>query len=296
MFLHTNPNQIFAFSQLLPEDNNVNNGYAILGIPFDSTTCYLSGSRYGPQAIREASYNFEVFNISSKKDLNIENYDIGNIDITPGNYTKTHIKIKDTIKELQNLNLKPITLGGEHTITCGVLEAMKEYDPKEFEDLTVIVLDAHMDLRDSYLEEKYSHATTIKRVAELEPKQIIQLGIRSACKEEYLFAKNNKKIKFYTNRNFFENKKEILTKLSSIKTPIYISVDIDVLDPSYAPSVGTPASCGLTPLDIEDIIINLSKCDVKGLDVVEVSSNTIGDITSVNASKIIYDFLSAKSN
>ena len=296
MFLNTNPSQIYAFSQLIPEDNNVNNGYVIVGVPFDSTTCYLSGSRYGPYAIRESSYNFEVFNFQLKKKLDIESYDIGDIDVTPGNYLKTHLKIKDTINEVQKLNLKPITIGGEHTITCGVLESIKEYDPEEFKDLTVVVLDAHLDMRDSYLEEKYSHATTMRRVLDLEPKQIIQLGIRSACEEEYLFVKDNEKIEIYTNRDIIENKKEVLNKLSSIKTPVYISVDIDVLDPSFAPSVGTPASCGLSPLDIEDIIFTLSKCNVKGLDIVEVSSNTLGDSTSINASKIIYDFLTMKSN
>ena len=94
------------------------------------------------------------------------------------------------------------------------------------------------------------------------------------------------------NHDIKENKNEILKVLEKIDTPIYITVDIDVLDPAYAPSVGTPAPCGITPYDLEDMIGVLSKKNVVGIDVVEVSSNTIGDTTSINAAKVIYDFLS----
>ena len=289
MFFYADNMAKYAFSSQLTDD--VNEGYAIMGIPFDSTTSYKSGARYGPNAVREASYNFEVYNLRFNRQLTVPNYDIGDVQVNYGNYQKTNTMIKDTVQTVLEMGLTPIAIGGEHTITNGVVSAISDYDEDLFSKMTVIHFDAHFDMRDEYLGEKYSHASVLRRIHELNPKEIIQLGIRSAEYEEHEYVKQQENITYYTSYQIQDNKEEILKQIKKIKSPIYITVDIDVLDPAYAPSVGTPASCGITPRDLEDFMQVLSQKNTIGLDVVEVSSDTIGDSTSINAAKVIYDYL-----
>ena len=280
----------FAFSEQL-DDNDYEPGYALMGIPFDSTTSYRAGSRYDPKAIREASYNFEAYNLRYDTSLSCYNYDIGDVQVNYGNYEETDYMIKDTVLSLIDMGLSPIAMGGEHTITAGVLGAIHDYDEEYFNDLTVIHFDAHFDMRDTYLGEIYSHASVLRRVHEMNPKEIIQLGIRSAEYDEYQYVKSQDNISYYTSQDIQDDKESVLGVLEKVKGPVYLTVDIDVLDPAYAPSVGTPAPCGLTPRDMEDFIEVLAPKETIGMDLVEVSSDTIGDSTSVNAAKIIYDFL-----
>lgn len=291
MFFYADNMMKFAFSQELTDDDIPESGYAIMGIPFDSTTSYKAGSRYGPKAVREASYNFELYNLNFDRTLTCNNYDIGDIQVNNGNYNSSNMMILDTILSVLDMNLKPIVIGGEHTITNGVLDALHDYDEESFHNLTIIHFDAHFDMRDTYLEEKYSHATVLRRIHELNPKEIIQLGIRSAEYEEYNYVKQQDNITYFTSHDIQDDKNKVLKQLSKIDGSIYITVDIDVLDPAYAPSVGTPAPCGITPRDLEDMIGILARKDVVGMDVVEVSSDRIGDSTSINAAKVIYDFL-----
>ena len=290
MFLYASDMMKYAFSESLCDDY-VEGSHCIMGVAFDSTTSYRAGSRYGPKAIREASYNFESYNINFDTTLTATSYDIGDVEINNGNYDSTKHRIKDTVKTVLEMNLKPIVLGGEHTVSHAVVEAIKEHDEDSFREATIVHFDAHLDMRDTYLGEKYSHATVLRRIHELNPRQIIQIGIRSAQRDEYDYVKCQDNITVYTNRDVKESKYEIIEKLSAIDNPVYITVDVDVLDPAYAPSVGTPSPCGITPLDLEDFIKHLAVKDVLGLDVVEVSSDRIGDITSINASKVIYDYL-----
>ncbi len=290
MFFYADDMMRFAFSQQL-NDEDYEPGFAIMAAGFDSTTTYKTGSRYGPKAIREASYNFELFNMSFNKELDCNVYDIGDIQVVHGNFEKTDVMIQDTVKTVLDMDLKPILIGGEHTISQSVLKAIKKHDQESFEELTIIHFDAHFDMRDTYQSEKYSHATVLHRIHELSPKQIIQIGIRSANIDEYNYVEKQDDITYFTSKDVKDNLESIIDFLESIDGSIYITVDIDVLDPAYAPSVGTPASCGITPFDLEDMIHVLALKDVVGLDVVEVSSDKIGDITSINASKVIYDFL-----
>lgn len=295
MFFYTENMMKFAFSMEMPEQDSFESGYAIMGIPFDSTTSYKSGSRYGPKAVREASYNFETYNLHFDKSLTADSYDIGDIHITNGNYEKTNTMIVDTVQSVLSMGLKPIIIGGEHTISYGVAQAIHDFDEEYFHNLTVVHLDAHFDMRDTYLDEKYSHATVLRRIHELNPKKVIQLGIRSAEYEEFEYVKEHDNITYFTNYDIKNNLDEVLNYLKNIDSPIYVTVDIDVLDPAYAPSVGTPSPCGITPFDLEEIMGILSTKDTVGLDVVEVSADTIGDSTSINAAQVIYDYLCLKS-
>lgn len=291
MFLYADNMMQFAFSKHLDDNDEIESGYAIMGVGFDSTTSYKAGSRYGPKAVREASYNFESYNLTFDTSLTATSYDIGDVAVTMGNYEKTDDAIADTVKSVLNLGLRPIVIGGEHTITNGVLKGISDYDGNIMHDLTIVHFDAHFDMRDTYLDEKYSHATVLRRIHEMNPKQIIQVGIRSAEFEEHEYVNDNDNITYFTNHNVYKNKQDVYDCLKSIEGLIYITVDIDVLDPSFGSSVGTPMPCGITPYELEDMISILAKKDVVGLDVVEVSSDTIGDVTSINASKVIYDFL-----
>ena len=291
MFFYADNMMKFAFSEEF-NDDEYEEGYSIMGIGFDSTTSYKSGARYGPKAVREASYNFEQYNLRFDKSVTAVSYDIGDVQVIYGNYRKTHDMIYETVNELLDKNLTPITIGGEHTVTYSILSSLHDYNPEAFSDMVVVHLDAHFDMRDDYLGEKYSHASVLRRVHELNPKEIIQIGIRSAEYEEHEYVKAHDDITYFSSYQLQQDPKELFDKLNALDSPVYITVDIDVLDPAYAPSVGTPAPCGLTPMMLEDIICSLSDKDVRGLDVVEVASDEIGDLTSVNAAKVIYDFLS----
>ena len=283
----------FAFSEETENiEEVVENRWGIIGVPFDSTSSYGPGSRFGPTTVREASYSFEKYNISFDKEINKRFYDFGNINVVYGNCKKTLKILEETIEEIANMEIKPIIIGGEHSISLAPIKALSKKYPTK--DITVITLDAHMDMIDTYQGEKCSHATVIKRIHDLNPKEIIEIGIRSSSLEEKEFVENQENIAIFTVKDTKENFEAIEKKIEQIgnKEPIYLSIDIDVLDPLYAPEVGNPIPNGISPDIIEKILEILAKKNVIGFDLVEVATNKLGDSTGVTASKIVYDFLS----
>lgn len=286
MYLYTENPLKFAFSQTEFDDFPLNreSGYGIVGVPFDSTTTYQPGARYGPLFVREASYNFENYNLFLKKRFNASVYDIGNLEAVPGNFHKTCANLKSVVSSMVDDCLIPITIGGEHSISLGVISAL------DIQDTTILHFDAHMDLRDDYMGEKYSHATVMRRIHDKEPLKIIQMGIRSSSLDESEFARDNN-IDYYTPNDLRSNIEGMQRIIRKIKGPVYVTVDMDVLDPAYAPSVSTPTPCGITPQQLETLIFCLEGKEIIGFDVVEVSSTVIGDITAINAAKIILDLL-----
>ena len=279
----------FAFSQ---ENSSLNNAdkdsWGIIGVPFDSTTSYHTGARSGPIVVREASFGFERYNSIFNRDLNTIFYDFGDLNVVPGNCKKTCDIVEDTVSELITNNIKPIMIGGEHSITIGAVKAILE----EYENLTIVHLDAHRDLAIDFIGEKYSHATVLRRIHEFCISRLIQIGIRSSSKEEENFVDLQNNITTFKAKDFKHHLDEIAKELLNINNPIYLTIDMDVLDPSFAPNVGNPTPSGLSIQDIEFILETLSKKEIVGLDVVETATNELGDITAVVASKIIYDFLS----
>lgn len=285
MYLYTENPLKFAFSQDF-DDLSLNDklSFGILGVPFDSTTTYQSGARFGPFFVREASYNFEKYNLFSEKVLDVNVCDIGNLEVVPGNLKETCKHLKSVISSMSDDGLIPLTIGGEHSISYGVLNALN------MQDVTVLHFDAHMDLRDDYAGEKYSHATVMRRIHEKKPLKIIQMGIRSASQEETDFARKNS-VDYHTPTDIRDDLGGMKKIIRNIDGPVYVTVDMDVLDPAYASSVGTPAPCGISPNELESLICELKGKEVIGFDVVEVSSTCIGDSTSINAAKILLDFL-----
>lgn len=286
MLLNTYEPWKFAFSAETDFDNIKEDSFGIIGVPFDSTTSYHSGARLGPTVVREASFGFEKYNTIFNADLDAVFYDFGDINVIPGNCEATCKIVEDTIRELVDLNVKPIVIGGEHSASIGVIKVLSE----KYDKLTVVHLDAHRDLAFDFVGEKYSHATVMRRVHEFGV-DLVQIGIRSSSKEEEEFVKSTFNIQTFKNKDAHRHMDAIEYYLTNIDTPIYLSIDMDVLDPAIAPAVGNPTPGGLFTSEIEDLMRSLSYKNVVGMDVVETATNRLGENTAVNAAKIIYDFL-----
>lgn len=301
MLLNTYNQSKFAFSSEIFSLDEANSGsWGIIGVPFDSTSSYHTNGRFGPLTVREASHGFEAYN--SAFDLNICTvfYDFDDLNVVIGNCKKTNAILEETVSELLDYNIKPLIIGGEHSISYGVFKAIANHNNTvNSSDITVVHFDAHRDMIDDYLGEKCSHATVMKRIYDLNPKEIIQLGIRSQSEEEKDFVASSSsndssqrtKITTFTAKDIVNNINNAKEYLANINGSIYLSIDIDVLDPSYAPSVGNPLPNGISSNDLEEFIEILAKKDVLGFDMVEISADKLGDITAIIGAKIIYDFL-----
>ena len=296
----------FAFSSASDDLSNLGNGesvddfakskkWGIIGVPCDSTCSYHHGSRYGPTIIREASFGFEQYNSTFEKILDGEFYDCGDLNVVHGNCSKTCDALEDSVNELIESGIKPIIIGGEHSVSIGPIKALaKLEESKDLSNITVIHLDSHRDIIDEYIGEKDSHATIMKRVHDLNPKELIQIGIRSFSLEEKEFVEEQDNISSFLAKDLYDSFEILLEKFDSIEGKVYVSIDMDAFDPAFAPSVGNPTPNGLHPVDVENIFDALAsneKIDVIGFDLVEVASDRLGDVTAVLAAKMIYDFL-----
>ncbi|MBS3938554.1 MAG: agmatinase [Peptococcaceae bacterium] len=253
----------------------------ILGVPMDYTVSFRPGSRLGPERIREVSYGIEEYSFYLDKSLLERNYyDAGDLALPVGNVAGSLEMVRAGIRHILADGKVPFALGGEHLVSWPIIEAMAEKYP----NLAVVHFDAHADLRHDYLGEKFSHATVMRRVAELiGPKNLYQFGIRSGTREERQFAEGH--------TNTFFN--QIHPALSQVmpelrKRPVYISLDIDVVDPAFAPGTGTPEPGGCTSWEIIQAIHHLGSCKVVGFDLVEISpSFDLAQITAVLGAKIL---------
>lgn len=284
MLLNTYEPWKFAFSS--ENDEIYENSFGIIGVPFDSTTSYHAGARLGPIVVREASFGFEKYNTNFNKDLNATFYDFGDVNVVPGNCEKTCQIIEDTVNELIDLNLKPLIIGGEHSASIGAINALS----KKHEKLTVIHFDAHRDLAFDFIGEKYSHAAVMRRAHEAGV-DLVQIGIRSSSYDEEEFVKSTYNIQTFKINDVHKHMDAIEYYLINIDGPIYISIDMDVIDPAIAPSVGNPTPGGLFISEVETLLKTLSNKNIVGFDVVETASDRLGDNTAVVAAKLIYDFL-----
>lgn len=286
MLLNTYEPWKFAFSAETDFENIEENSFGIIGVPFDSTTSYHSGSRLGPIVVREASFSFEKYNTVFNKDLSTTFYDFGDVNVIPGNCEATCSIVEDTVSEMLELNVKPIIIGGEHSASIGAIKALID----KYEKFTIVHLDAHRDLAFEFIGERFSHATVMRRAHELGV-DLVQIGIRSSSEDEELFVKSTYNIQTFKTNDAKKHMDAIEYYLTNIEGPIYISVDMDVFDPAIAPDVGNPTPSGIFVSDMEDILKTLSSKEIIGLDVVETASSKLGDNTAVVAAKIIYDFL-----
>ncbi|UCB58844.1 MAG: agmatinase [Thermoplasmatales archaeon] len=265
------------------ESNYKDSEFVIFGVPYDKTSSFRSGAKEGPKAIRQASWNFETFNFKTGVDLkNINFHDYGDLNVTDNSPKVMVEKVKYFTKKLLLVNKIPLCLGGEHSITSGIIQAY----PKE---ISVICLDAHIDFREKYEDNKYNHACVNRRISEhIGVENLAVLGIRSAEKKEFEDAK--KQNLFYVDSNEIKQngiKNALKNSFSNFKyKKFYLTIDIDVLDPAYAPGTGTPEPFGLTPSDIVECIDFLSS-NLIGFDIVEVCPPFDKGETAITAAKIV---------
>lgn len=236
----------------------------VVGIPFDGTSSFRPGSRFGPPAIRNYLYGIEGWSPYQNRDMAYYSiYDYGDIEIPFGNTEKTLDIIGDTLNPLFDADKKVISLGGEHLVTYGIIRSLVNY----YDNLTIIHFDAHADMRDEYMGEKLSHATVIRRAGEITGfENVYQFGIRSGTKEEWDFSKNYCNFYPFNLDKFFE-----VIETFSEDDPLYVTIDLDVLDPAYFPGTGTPEPAGISTKELLKAILALNYKNVVGADIVELS-------------------------
>lgn len=265
------------------ESNFNDSDFVIFGVPYDRTSSFRKGADQAPKLIRQSSWNFETYNIHNKVDFcNIKVHDYGNINVTNDPPSLMIEKLKKITLKILEKNKIPIAIGGEHSITSGIIQAFPN-------DIAVLSLDAHIDYRQEYENEIFNHACTIKRISDfIDINNITVFGIRSGEKKEIEEAKKNNLywIDSYTiNEIGINNSLKIIQDRFKNKK-IYLSLDIDVIDPAFAPGTSTPEPFGLTPFDILKCIETFSE-NIIGFDIVEVCPPYDNGETSLLAAKLI---------
>ncbi len=257
---------------------------ALYSVPYDGTTSFRPGARFGPSAIRNVSSGIECYCPELELDLEEINFvDYGSLEIPHGDPKPVINLVRNVTDKFLENNVKPILLGGEHSITIGAVTAAINH----YSDLVLIQLDAHADLRDKWLGSKYNHACVMKRCLEVLPSnQMFQVGIRSGTREEFQSLKESKRlIKQATGEAaiYLENAlKPLLGK------PIYLTIDLDWFDPSVLPGTGTPEPGGFYWNDFSSIISILKKHKIVAADVVELAPQLDDSgISSILAAKVV---------
>ena len=246
-------------------DNDFEESTAVLfGVPFDGTTSFKPGARFAPSAMREDSWGIESYSPYLDRDLeDLKLFDYGNLELPFGDKMAALKMIEEIVDEIVEANKIPIMMGGEHLVSYSPIKSLV----KKYPDLNIIHFDAHTDLRRDYLGEEFSHATVFRRVHELlQDGKLNQFCIRSGLKEEFEWAKTNSHLEKFTYNTLAARVEELKNK------PTYITIDLDVFDPSVFPGTGTPEPGGINFHQMLEIIGILSKLEnVVGLDVVELS-------------------------
>ena len=237
---------------------------AIFGVPLDETTSFRPGTRFGPAAAREASHPLELYSLRQKESLvPSDHIDLGDLSLPMGSVTGALEVIRLASKDVLAKGKKFMAVGGEHLLTLPLVQSMLEVHP----DLTVVQMDAHADLRQEFTGTKYSHGTVMRRIVDLLGKgRLFQLGIRSAAREELEETKGLTEVHFY---RVLEPLQALLPRLSG--RPVYLSIDIDVVDPAFAPGTGVPEPGGITSQEMLDSLSLLKGQNIVGADLVEVA-------------------------
>lgn len=259
----------------------------IFGAPFDGTTSFRPGTRFGPGAIRAESDGIETYSPYQNKDLeDIAVFDSGDLLLPFGNTEAVLEEICARTAEILEAGKMPVMLGGEHLVTLGAVRAMVQKYP----ELHIIQFDAHTDLRDDYLGERLSHATVIRRCHDLlGDGRIHQFGIRSGERAEWDFA--------FAHTDFHPfNVKDVLDVVLALGSdvPVYVTLDLDVLDPSLFCGTGTPEAGGVFFQDLEEALLALEALNVVGFDMNELSPHyDASGVSTAVACKVLREMLLA---
>lgn len=257
--------------------------YVVIGIPLDFTGTYKPGTRFAPDKIREAGANIEFYSLITKRTIeHIGFNDLGNIVLPPGEVDKSLEIVEKVVKSLVNdfTDKIIISLGGEHTITLPVVKALsKRID-------TLVVFDAHLDLRDEYLGSRLNHSTFLRRLLETVDINVVHIGSRALSADEVRYLTSEKRVKAIDVLDY--------RRVNEIDSTgkVYISIDMDVLDPSYAPGVGNPEPLGMTPLQLLEALKHIVEVSesVVSFDIVEVNPMVdVNNVTSLLAAKLVWE-------
>ena len=259
--------------------------YVVIGVPYDRTSTYRSGSRFAPSAIREASANIETFSMRAAVDVeDLKICDAGDMNVTD-DPAETIERIRLLVHQVAADGKIPVILGGEHTVSLGGVRALVGTD--------VVSFDAHMDLRHEYNGDLLSHASVMRRISEhVGLDRIVQIGTRAVCKEELEFSKRISYISAIDlHRNTVERSLDVLRKILDGRQDLYVTVDMDVLDPAYAPAVGNPEPDGLSPNILLSLLQEVCKKNVMAIDLAEVTPHYDSGATAVQAAKVLFESL-----
>lgn len=241
------------------EDSDI----VLFGAPFDGTTSYRPGTRFASSAIRNESYGIETY--SPYLDLDLLDrrvFDAGDLEFGYGNTERVLNTIEEMTCRILEDKKKPLMIGGEHLVTLGSMRAVV----KKYPELHIIHFDAHADLRDDYLGERLSHASVMRRCHELVgDDRIYQFGIRSGDREEFIWAKDH----VFTQKFNLERIEQVIEILQG--KPVYLTIDLDVLDPSVFPGTGTPEAGGVTFMELTHALNKVFKLNIVAMDMNELS-------------------------
>jgi agmatinase len=260
----------------------------IYGMPMDWTVSFRPGSRFGPARIREVSLGLEEYSPYIDRHLEeVKYFDAGDIPLPFGNPERSIHMIEDYVTSILEAGKFPLGMGGEHLVSWPIFKAMY----KKYPDLAIIHIDAHADLREEYEGEALSHSTPIRKACELiGAKNVYSFGIRSGMREEFQYAKESgmHMYKF----DVVDPLKQVLPTLAG--RPVYVTIDIDVLDPAHAPGTGTAEAGGITSKELVEAITAITHSNIRvvGADLVEVApAYDPSEQTQIAASKFIREIL-----
>lgn len=260
----------------------------LFGAPFDSTTSFRPGARFGSSAIRHESFGLETYSPYQDKDLmDFAVFDSGDLELCFGSSEAALSDIEDRTAQILNDGKLPLMIGGEHLITLGAVRAVL----KQYPDLHMIHFDAHADLRDDYLGAKLSHACVLRRCHELlGDGRIHQFCIRSGEKTEFAFAKAHTDMHPFD----FVGLRAVVDQLTEANVPVYVTIDLDCLDPSVFPGTGTPEAGGVTFMQLLTAILEVCKTNVVGADVNELAPMLdVSGVSTATACKVLRELLLA---
>lgn len=257
---------------------------AILGCPLDMTATFRSGTGEAPQKIRQVSDSIETYSPFLDRDLEDRPFaDLGDLSFKHKSIEDSLHLIRTAVTEILRLGGLPLCIGGEHTITLPIIEALQEIG----QEFVIVHLDAHSDLRDTYEGSRTNHATVMRRVVEIVgPERLIQIGIRSGAREEFTWMREHSTLIHW----IAGAENTLLRRISGAR--VYLSLDLDVLDPACFPATGNPEAGGWSYTDLERVLHVLDRTELLGADVVELNPgldpSAVGAITSA---KIVRELL-----
>ncbi len=261
----------------------------IFGVPFDGTSSFRKGSSLAPDSVRKAYTNLESFDVYHNIDFSkLKICDLGDL-FESEDVKEVTGNVREVVSMIRSDNKIPIMIGGEHSITSGSISC--------FKDSTMIIIDAHSDFRDEYMGNPLNHACVTRRSLEvLGPGKIFSVGTRSVSREEFESPEFRKVRFFYSDEVREKGIQSVIKEIEqSVGSSVYFSIDMDGIDPAYAPGVGTPEPFGLTDVDVRELVRHFAS-KIDGFDILEFTPVYDNGNTSMLAAKLIQEFIGSRES